>query len=126
MESELRLCKSRNILAQSEIRTLQNKELQLKGMLVWGILHFGDVVAHTETVNSLQTSFGEVNEEMDQLKQSNLLEINQLKRRMSSEHDKMVTELNAQMRQLTLQREEALAQVSKCVWYLYAILLLPR
>lgn len=63
-------------------------------------------------MNSLQTSFGEVNDEMDELKQSNILEINRLKRNMSSEHDKMVAELNAQIRQSTLEREEALAQVS--------------
>ena len=41
-----------------------------------------------------------------------MLEINQLKRSLSSEHDKVVTEMNAQIRQLTLEREEALAQVS--------------
>ena len=50
---------------------------------------------------------------MDKLKQSNVLEVNRLKRNMSSEHDRLVTELNAQIRQLTLEREEALAQVSK-------------
>jgi len=59
---------------------------------------------------------GEANDEVDKLKQSNFLEINQLKRHMSSEHDKLVTGLHAQIRQLTLEREEALAQVSgKCV-----------
>ena len=50
---------------------------------------------------------------MEKLKQSNLFEINQLKRHISSEHDREVTELNAQIRQLTVEREEALAQVSK-------------
>ena len=62
---------------------------------------------------------------MEKLKQSNYFEINQLKRYMSSEHDKVVAELNAQIRKLTLEREEALAQVSKIVvlsTFPYAIL----
>lgn len=50
---------------------------------------------------------------MEKLKQSNLFEINQLKRKMSSDRNEVVAELNAQIRQLTLEREEALAQVSK-------------
>ena len=54
---------------------------------------------------------------MEKLKHSNLFEINQLKRRMSSDRDEVVTELNAQIRQLTLEREEALAQVSKQLCY---------
>lgn len=112
MESELRLCKSRNLLAQSEIKTLQDKELQLKGMFIINFC-FSSSCDLAETVNSLKTSLGEVNDEMDKLKQSNFLEINQLKRHMSSEHDKLITELNAQIRQLTLEREEALAQVSR-------------
>ena len=111
LESELRLCKSRNLLAQSEIKTLQNKELQLRGVFCLSFIH--QLCDQIETLNSLQTSFGEVNDEMDKLKKSNLVEMNRLKRNMSSEHDKMVTELNTQIRQLTLEREEASAQVSK-------------
>ena len=60
---------------------------------------------------------------MDKLKQSNVLEVNRLKRNMSSEHDRLVAELNAQIRQLSLEREEASAQVSKIsdyVWHIIA------
>ena len=54
-----------------------------------------------------------MNEKMEKLKESNLLEINQLKRHTSNEHDKLVAELNTQIRQLTVEREEALAQVKQ-------------
>lgn len=114
LESELQLYKSKNVLAQSEIKALQNKELQLKGMYVLSpIASFIQSCDQTETIETLHTSFGEVNDEMDKLKQSNVLEVNRLKRNMSSEHDRLVAELNAQIRQLTLEREEALAQVSE-------------
>ena len=68
-------------------------------------------VQNAVTVTSLQTSLQEVNGEVEQLKQSQLLEVNQLRRHLSSEQDKVVNELHTQIRQLTLEREEALAQV---------------
>ena len=69
-------------------------------------------VPNAVTVTSLQTSLEEVNDEVEQLKQSQLLEVNQVRRQLSSEQDKVVTELQTQIRQLTLEREEALAQVT--------------
>jgi len=68
-------------------------------------------VPNAVTVTSLQTSLEGVNNEVEQLKQSQLLEVNQVRRQLSSEQDKVVTELRTQIRQLTLEREEALAQV---------------